>query len=78
MTVLSTCLIVSSLNIHEFSAEELEKESETHIHIKAEATDAQELLSVLKDRGISYELVSQKDKKLEEYFVSLVGGDDHA
>ena len=64
--------------LREFSAEELEKESETHIHIKAEAADAQELLSVLKDRGISYELVSQKDKKLEEYFVSLVGGDDHA
>lgn len=64
--------------LREFSAEELEKESETHIHIKAEAAAAQELLSVLKDRGISYELVSQKDKKLEEYFVSLVGGDDHA
>ena len=64
--------------LREFSAEELEKESETHIHIKAEAADAQELLSVLKDRGISYELVSQKDKKLEEYFVSLVGGGDHA
>ena len=64
--------------LREFSAEELEKESETHIHIKAEAADAQELLSVLKDRGISYELVSQKDKKLEEYFVSLVGGADHA
>ncbi len=64
--------------LREFSAEELEKESETHIHIKAEAADAQELLSVLKDRGISYELVSQKDKKLEEYFVSLVGGDNHA
>ncbi len=64
--------------LREFSAEELEKESETYIHIKAEAADAQELLSVLKDRGISYELVSQKDKKLEEYFVSLVGGDNHA
>lgn len=64
--------------LREFSVEELEKESETHIHIKAEAADAQELLSVLKDRGISYELVSQKDKKLEEYFVSLVGGDNHA
>ncbi len=64
--------------LREFSAEELEKESETHIHIKAKSADAEELFAVLKERGISYEMVSQKDKKLEEYFVSLVGGDDHA
>ena len=64
--------------LREFSAEELEKESETHIHIKAKSADADELFAVLKERGISYEMVSQKDKKLEEYFVSLVGGDDHA
>lgn len=64
--------------IREFSAEDLEKESGSYIHIKAETSDAEGLLAVLEERGISYEVVSQKEKMLEEYFVSLVGGDGNA
>lgn len=64
--------------IKEFSAQELEKESETHIHIKADISDAEKLLSVLKEHGIAYEIISEKEKMLEEYFVSLTGGEGNA
>ncbi len=64
--------------IREFSADDLNKECGSCLHIKAEISDAEEIFRILEERGISYEIVSEKDKKLEEYFVSLVGGDDRA
>ncbi len=64
--------------IKEFSAQELEKESETHIHIKVEASESEKLLGVLSEHGISYEIISEKEKMLEEYFVSLTGGEGNA
>jgi len=64
--------------IKEFSAGDLEKESETHIHIKVESSEAERLLALLKEQGIAYELVSEKEKMLEEYFVSLIGGEGNA
>lgn len=64
--------------IREFSAGELEKESETHVHIKVSAASAEKLLEVLKERDIDYEIVSEKEKMLEEYFVSLIGGEGNA
>ena len=64
--------------IREFSAQELQKESEAHIHIKAEASEAEKLLKILKENDISYEIVSEKEKVLEEYFISLIGGEGNA
>ena len=64
--------------IKEFSAQELEKESETHIHIKVESSEAGSLLKVLKENDIVYEIVSEKEKVLEEYFISLIGGEGNA
>lgn len=64
--------------IREFSAQELQKESETHIHIRTEASEAEKLLKILKENDISYEIVSEKEKVLEEYFISLIGGEGNA
>ncbi|MBQ8199748.1 MAG: ATP-binding cassette domain-containing protein [Lachnospiraceae bacterium] len=64
--------------VKEFSADDLEKECNRKLHIKADVSDAKEVLRILEERGISYEIVSEKDKKLEEYFISLIGGDGHA
>jgi hypothetical protein len=33
---------------------------------------------VLKEHGIAYEIISEKEKMLEEYFVSLTGGEGNA
>ena len=64
--------------VKEFSADDLEKECNRKLHIKADVSDAKEVLRILEERGISFEIVSEKDKKLEEYFISLIGGDGHA
>lgn len=64
--------------VREFSAEELKKESETHIHFKIGKPDAEQLLAMMTGHGITYEIISEKEKMLEEYFVSLIGGESDA
>lgn len=64
--------------VREFSAEDLKKESGMRILIHAQASEAEELLEVLKERGIAYEVVSENEKRLEEYFISLIGGESNA
>lgn len=64
--------------VREFSVHDLEKECGTCLHIKAEVSDAEELIRTLEERGIAYEIISEREKTLEEYFVSLVGGDGNA
>ena len=64
--------------VMEFSAEDLKKESGMRRLIHAQASEAEELLEVLKERGIAYEVVSENEKRLEEYFISLIGGESNA
>ncbi|MBE5880774.1 MAG: ATP-binding cassette domain-containing protein [Lachnospiraceae bacterium] len=64
--------------IKEFSAQELEKECGKYINIRAEISDADALTRALDDLGIRYEIISEKEKSLENYFISLVGGEDNA
>ncbi len=64
--------------VKEFSAQELEKECGKYVHIKAEASDAEALMRALDELGIAYDIVSEREKSLENYFVSLVGGEDNA
>lgn len=64
--------------VKEFSAQELEKECGKYIHIRAEISDTAAMTQALDELGIRYEIVSEKEKSLENYFVSLVGGEDNA
>ncbi len=64
--------------VKEFSAQELEKECGKYINIRAEVSDTAALTQALDELGIVYEIVSEKEKSLENYFVSLVGGEDNA
>ena len=64
--------------VKEFSAEDLEKECGNYLQIKATGEKTEELICILEEKGIAYEIISAKEKRLEEYFVSLVGGEGNA
>lgn len=64
--------------VKEFSAKDLEKECGNYLQIKATVEKTEELIHILEEKGIAYEIISAKEKRLEEYFVSLVGGEGNA
>lgn len=64
--------------VKEFSADDLEKECGKDVYIRADVSNTDAVVNALDNLGITYEIVSEKERTLEQYFISLVGGDGNA